>query len=59
MTIVRTQQELDAALAAGEGWIDIRTEAGAWLTVAASGSATVTETDCGVRLGHTDKSDRE
>ena len=42
MTIVRTQQELDAALAAGEGWIEIRSEAGVWLTVAATGSATVT-----------------
>ena len=42
MTIVRTQQELDAALAAGEGWIEIRSEAGVWLTVSATGSATVT-----------------
>ena len=39
--IVKSQQELDAAVAAGEGWIEIRSALGVWIEVTASDSATV------------------
>ena len=40
-TIVTTQAQLDAALAAGEQWIEINSERGVWLRIGDSGSATV------------------
>ena len=43
--VVRTQAELDEALAANTGLIEIRSPAGVWLTVMATGSSTVTATD--------------
>ena len=44
-TVVRTQAELDKALAANTGLIEIRSPAGVWLTVMATGSSTVMATD--------------
>ena len=43
--VVRTQAELDKALAANTGLIEIRSPAGVWLTVMATGSSTVMATD--------------
>ena len=43
--VVRIQAELDEALAANTGLIEIRSPAGVWLTVMATGSSTVTATD--------------
>ena len=41
-TTVKTQKELDAAVAAGEPWIEIRSKAGVWLEVHTPSSSTVT-----------------
>ena len=44
-TVVRTQSELDKALAANTRLIEIRSPAGVWLEVTATGSSTVTAYD--------------
>ncbi len=44
MRVVKTQAQLDAALKAGDDWIEIRSEPGVWLEVRATGSSTVTAT---------------
>ena len=44
-TVVRTQAELDKALAANTRLIEIRSPAGVWLEVTATGSSTVTAYD--------------
>ena len=43
--IVKTQAELDAALKAGETWIEIRSDKGVWFELDQSGSAQVTAYD--------------
>ena len=45
MSIVTTQAELDAAIARGAAFVDVKSPAGVWLEVRAYGSSTVTACD--------------